>query len=89
MRGKRSVYQSYGRKGSSPFTDKFNKQAGSLAERNMIGVVFTVDLLKRDMEAKVLLGCTADEVQIILAFHNGGPMSAILLILPRFGGQVG
>lgn len=58
---------------------------GSLAERNVTGVVFTVDLLKRDMEAKVLLGCTADEMQIILAFHNGGPMSAMLLLRERTG----
>lgn len=56
---------------------------GSLPERTVTGVVFTVDLLKRDMEGKILLGCTAEEMQIILAFHNGGPMSALLLIRER------
>lgn len=56
---------------------------GSLSERNVTGVVFTVDLLKRDMEGKLLIGCTAEEIQIILAFHNGGPMSAMLLIRER------
>lgn len=52
---------------------------GSIPERVVSGVVFTVDLRKRDMEGKLLLGCTAEEMQTILAFHNGGPMSAMLL----------
>jgi inorganic pyrophosphatase len=58
---------------------------GSLAERNVTGVALTVDLLKRDLEAKVLLGCTADEMQTILTFHNGGPQSAMLLLRERKG----
>lgn len=56
---------------------------GSLPEYSVTGVVFTVDLLKRDIEGKLLLGCTADEMQTILAFLNGGPMSATLLIRER------
>lgn len=56
---------------------------GSLPEHSVTGVAFTVDLLKRDMEGKLLIGCTADEMQIILALHNGGPMSAMLLIRER------
>jgi inorganic pyrophosphatase len=53
---------------------------GSLPERTVVGVVLTVDLLKRDVEAKLLLGCTAEEMQIIQVFQQGGPMSAMLLI---------
>lgn len=56
---------------------------GSLPEHTVTGVVFTVDLLKRDLEGKLLLGCTAEEMQTILAFHNGGSMSAMLLVRER------
>jgi inorganic pyrophosphatase len=52
---------------------------GSLQDRRVTAVVFTVDLVKRDMEVKLLLGCTAMEMQQILAFQNTGPMSALLL----------
>ena len=53
---------------------------GSLSTRTVTGVVFTVDLLKRDIEGKLLLGCTREEMRVILAFHNTGPMSAYLLV---------
>lgn len=52
---------------------------GSLAERRVTGIILTVDLLKRDSEAKVLLGCTQDEMEQILATHNRGTQSAILV----------
>ena len=38
---------------------------GSLPERQVVGVVGTVDLGKGDMELKVLLGCTAVGHQIV------------------------
>lgn len=53
---------------------------GSMPTRTVTGVVFTVDRLKRDMEGKLLLGCTAEEMRIILAFQNRGPMSAMLYV---------
>lgn len=34
------------------------------------GVVCTVDLVKRDAEIKILLGCTLDEMQQVTAFLN-------------------
>lgn len=56
---------------------------GSQSARHLTGIIVTIDLLKRDSEIKILLGCTADEHQIILAIHdqssNGGMQSAILL----------
>jgi inorganic pyrophosphatase len=52
---------------------------GSLAERRVTGVVCTVDLHKRDSEVKVLLGCTPDEMRVILAFHNTESQSGILV----------
>ncbi len=33
-------------------------------------VVCTVDLVKRDTEVKVLIGCTETEKDIVLRFHN-------------------
>ena len=33
-------------------------------------IIITVDLLKRDSEIKLLLGCTEEEKSTILAFHN-------------------
>ncbi len=52
---------------------------GSLTERGLTGVVLTVDLLKRDAEVKLLLGCTPEEMRVVEAFHNSGPMSALLI----------
>ena len=56
---------------------------GSLPERAVTGVVITVDLLKRDAEVKVLLGCTPEEMQTISAFHNCGPMGAMVAARPE------
>ncbi len=33
-------------------------------------VICTVDLLKRDSEIKILIGCTEEEKEIIYNFHN-------------------
>ncbi|MBN2075916.1 MAG: hypothetical protein JW762_10230 [Dehalococcoidales bacterium] len=33
-------------------------------------IICTVDLMKRDSEIKMLIGCTPEEKQTILAFHN-------------------
>jgi inorganic pyrophosphatase len=56
---------------------------GSIAGRPVTGIVVTIDLQKRDAEAKVLLGCTPGEMQTIEAFHNGGPMAAIVMPRPE------
>jgi len=42
---------------------------GSLPEGRLDAVVCTVDLEKRDVEVKLLLGCTRAEQQVICAFH--------------------
>ncbi|MCU0521018.1 MAG: inorganic pyrophosphatase [Anaerolineae bacterium] len=55
---------------------------GSLPDRAITGILCTVDGLLRDVEIKVLLGCTPDEVEIILGFQNQGGQSAILLLRP-------
>ncbi|MEM8553740.1 MAG: inorganic pyrophosphatase [Pseudomonadota bacterium] len=43
---------------------------GSNADPHLVALVVTVDLMKRDSEVKLLLGCTVDEVASIVAFHN-------------------
>ena len=55
---------------------------GSLPERRVTGIISAVDLLKRDTETKILLGCTADEAQAALATHRTGRQSAILIERP-------
>ena len=52
---------------------------GSLPQKKPTAILITVDLFKRDSEIKILLGCTPAEIQTILAFHNTGPQSAILV----------
>ncbi len=46
---------------------------GASGNKHVVGVVVTVDLIKRDTEIKVLLGCTTDEVRQIVQFlHDAG-----------------
>ena len=52
---------------------------GSLAARRVCAVITTVDLHKRDVETKLLLGCTAAEMETITAFHNQGGQAGRLL----------
>ncbi len=43
-------------------------------------VICTIDLLKRDTEIKLLLSCTPEEQEIILAFHNDSEFMKGILI---------
>jgi inorganic pyrophosphatase len=52
---------------------------GSIAEKKATAVVVCVDLEKRDAEVKVLLCCTPEEAEMILAVHNDGSQSALLI----------
>lgn len=52
---------------------------GSLPEKTVTALVCTIDLHKRDVEIKLLLGCTPQEARDILTFHNSGSMAALLL----------
>jgi len=55
---------------------------GSLAEKTVTALVCTVDMVKRDSEVKILLGCTPQEAQEILDFHNDGLQVGILVERP-------
>ncbi len=52
---------------------------GSLPEKNITAVILCIDAEKRDTEIKVLLGCTHEETQEILAVHNTGGQAGILV----------
>ena len=53
---------------------------GSLPEGQLDAIVCTVDVLKRDVEIKLLLGCTAEEQDAICGFHNDSESMAATLI---------
>ena len=55
---------------------------GSMLGRALTGVICTVDLQKRDVELKLLLGCTPAEQRAILATHNAGSQAGILVERP-------
>ena len=53
---------------------------GSAEEKRLDAVILTVDLLKRDSEIKLLIGCTEKEKETILHFHNDSPYMKGMLI---------
>ncbi len=53
---------------------------GTAPRQTVDALICTVDLVKRDSEVKLLLGCTAEEQQIILAFHNDSEYMKGILI---------
>ena len=54
---------------------------GSMTALQLVGVVCTVDTLKRDAEVKLLVGCTDDEIEAVDRFHNENEyMSGIVVI---------
>lgn len=54
--------------------------AGSDETRKIDAIVCTVDLVKRDSEIKLLIGCTEAEKQIVLAQHNDSEFMKGILI---------
>jgi inorganic pyrophosphatase len=56
---------------------------GASGSRAICGVIMTVDMLKRDIEIKLLLGCTGEEIQMILDFHNTKSIQAFLVYRPN------
>ena len=57
---------------------------GSALAQSLNAIICTVDLEKRDIEVKLLLGCTREEIQLVLDFHNRSPSMKGLLV-PRPG----
>lgn len=53
---------------------------GTDAERKLDAIVCTVDLVKRDSEIKLLIGCTPEEKSYIKSFYNEWPQMGGILI---------
>ncbi|MCJ7584555.1 MAG: hypothetical protein MUO30_07280 [Anaerolineales bacterium] len=56
---------------------------GASGTRDLSAVLMTVDLVKRDAEIKLLLGCSEEETQIALACSNNDKMRALLVRRPK------
>ena len=52
---------------------------GSLPHRDVTAVAITVDLVKRDVELKLLCGCAPDEIDRIEQVHQTGDQMALIL----------
>lgn len=52
---------------------------GTLCDGKVVGVLCTVDLLKKDTELKIIYDCTDEEIQSILDFINYDQMRAVYL----------
>lgn len=52
---------------------------GSLSDNKVTGAIIIIDPVKRDSEIKILLGCTSDDMQIILRCHQRGSMDGLLI----------
>lgn len=48
--------------------------------KEVIGIIVTIDRLKKDSEIKILLGATPEEANEILQFHKRGDMQALLIL---------
>ena len=53
---------------------------GSLSEPVVNAIICTVDLVKKDSEIKLLIGCTEEEMKTICKFHNDSQFMKGLLI---------
>ena len=53
---------------------------GSLPECRIGALICTVDLMKRDSEIKLLIGCTEEEKQLALSKHNDSEYMKGILI---------
>jgi inorganic pyrophosphatase len=52
---------------------------GSLENKTLNAIACTVDILKRDTEIKLLVGCSDHEIEAIKKFYTSEYMSAIIL----------
>ncbi|MBR7040458.1 MAG: inorganic pyrophosphatase [Clostridia bacterium] len=64
---------------SSPDGAGIDVWVGS-GEKRVDAVICTVDLMKRDSEIKILIGCTEKEKEEVYRTHNGSPFMKGILI---------
>lgn len=53
---------------------------GSLADKQVNAIICTVDLMKKDSEIKLLIGCTEEEMKTVYEFHNDSEFMKGILI---------
>ena len=53
---------------------------GSLPEDKVNAIICTVDLMKKDSEIKLLIGCAEEEIQTVYKFHNNSEFMKGILI---------
>ncbi|MDE5699928.1 MAG: inorganic pyrophosphatase [Lachnospiraceae bacterium] len=49
-------------------------------EKRIDAIICTVDLMKRDSEIKILIGCTEEEKQLVYQVHNDSPYMKCIMI---------
>lgn len=65
---------------SSMDGDGIDVWVGTKDEKNIEAVMCIVDLLKKDSEIKLLIGCTEKEKEVIYRFHNESEFMKGILI---------
>jgi len=55
---------------TSPDGNGIDAWRGTASFEKVDAIICTVDLMKKDSEIKLLIGCTPEEKQTILDFHN-------------------
>ena len=53
---------------------------GSLVDKQVNAIICTVDLMKKDSEIKLLIGCTDEEINTVYEFHNDSEFMKGILI---------
>ena len=53
---------------------------GSLVDKQVNAIICTVDLMKKDSEIKLLIGCTEEEITTVYEFHNDSEFMKGILI---------
>jgi inorganic pyrophosphatase len=53
---------------------------GSLADKQVNAIICTVDLMKKDSEIKLLIGCAEEEITTVYEFHNDSEFMKGILI---------
>lgn len=56
---------------------------GSLVRTRVNGVIVSVDMMKRDTEVKLMIGCTSDEMRRAWETFRHPPQEAILIERPQ------
>ena len=53
---------------------------GTAPDASISAIMATVDLIKRDSEIKILMGCTEEEIALVSGTHNNSSMMKGILV---------